>query len=120
MIPTDSQIPWFQFPVEFLIYFVGMGILFLPVFLLTCTGLAFLRGATPGWLSVKIRRLALFMGLLLLAGSIFNGLWSCLIWGHLYWSADYLLDFTPFFPVTQGRVEFPFGDVRGSLLGKTT
>ena len=34
-------------------------------------------------------------------------------------STDYVLDFTPFWPITQKVIDMPFGDQRGQLLGVT-
>ena len=45
-------------------------------------------------------RFALFIFLLLVNGSITNGLWGCLIYNRFYHSADYIFDFSPFWPVS--------------------
>ena len=42
---------------------------------------------------------------------------SCLIWDRLYDSTDYVFDFMPFWPITRGVVDSPWGDERGRLLG---
>jgi hypothetical protein len=59
----------------------------------------------------------LFLGLLLVVGSIANGLWSCLVWGRFYFSTDYVFDFSPFWPITQKVIDAPFGEMRGQLFG---
>jgi hypothetical protein len=59
----------------------------------------------------------LFVGLLLVVGSVANGLWSCLVWGRLYFSTDYVFDFSPFWPITQKVIDAPFGDMCGQLFG---
>jgi hypothetical protein len=110
-------IPWDEFPAECLWYLAPMSLLHLIVFAIGCLVLAAL---TSKWSRTFLRRagrLALFLGLLLVVGSVFNGLWSCMIWGRLYDSTDYVVDFLPFWPITQGVIDASFGDTRGQLLG---
>ena len=73
----------------------------------------------PSILIRRVRRWGLFLILLLLFGSLFNGLWSCVIWGRIYYSTDYVFDFIPIWPITQQVIDMPFGDQRGQLLGVT-
>lgn len=61
----------------------------------------------------------MFLALLLVVGALVNGLWSCLIWGRLYWSTDYVFDFSPFWPITQSVIDAQFGNLRGALFGVT-
>jgi hypothetical protein len=63
------------------------------------------------------RRLALFWILLFFVAVIFNGVWSCSVWGRLYDSTDYVCDFSPFWPITQGVIDAPWGNDHGHLLG---
>jgi hypothetical protein len=94
-----------------------MGIPHLAVFIVGCLILAAVAWKQPGTFLRRARRFGLFLGLLLIAGSFFNGLWSCLIYGRFYVSADPVAEFNPFLPVNQAVIEAPFGNERGQLLG---
>ncbi|MCX5906530.1 MAG: sugar nucleotide-binding protein, partial [Deltaproteobacteria bacterium] len=67
-----------------------MGILHLAIFLVGCLGLAALALRQRGTFLKRVGRFGFFMGLLLVIGSLLNGLWSCVIWGRLYFSTDYV------------------------------
>jgi hypothetical protein len=94
-----------------------MSVVHLLAFLLAYVALAVVLHAKPRVLARRTRQIALFIGLLLLAGSLGNGLWSCLVWDRLYDSTDYVFDFTPFWPITRRVIDAPWGDERGRLLG---
>ena len=96
-----STIPWSEFPSESAIYFVFMGMLHLVLFAIGCLIFAMLAIRQRGRFLRRVGRLGLFLGLLLLVGSVANGLWSCLVWGRLYYSTDYVFDFSAFWPITQ-------------------
>jgi len=119
MSAAINPMPWNHFPRECLIYFVFAGILHLGAFVIGCLVLVILPRRQAGTLPRRIGKLALFTGLLLVVGSLFNGLWSCLVWGRLYHSTDYVFDFSPLWPITQEVIDMPFGDQRGQLLGVT-
>ena len=102
---------------ECLWYLIPMGMVHLAAFLVGCGIVAVLPHRQPGTVGRRIGRLALFVGLLLLVGSVFNGLWSCLIWDRLYDSTDYVFDFMPFWPITRTVIDAPWGDERGRLIG---
>ena len=53
---------------------------------------------------------------LFLTAGLANGLWSCLIFGRLI-GPDYVCDFSPFWPITQGTLDARFGDEIGRLFG---
>ena len=112
-----QPIPWSKFPDECLLYFMLMGVLSLVVFGAVCIVLAAVAVWQRGTVFRRAVHFGLFAILLLTAGSFFNGLWSCMVWGRLYFSTDYLIDFSPFWPVTQRVIEAPFGFMRGRLLG---
>ena len=112
-----STIPWSEFPFEFAIYFVFMGMLHLVLFAVGCFIFALLAIRQRGRFLRRVGRLGLFLGLLLLVGSVANGLWSCLVWGRLYYSTDYVWDFSAFWPITQWTIDAPFGTERGQLFG---
>lgn len=63
------------------------------------------------------RRWAVFNLSFFVAASLVNGAWSCLVFGRLYWSTDYVSDFLPFWPITQSVLDARFGDQAGGLLG---
>jgi hypothetical protein len=94
-----------------------MGMLHLAVFVVGCVILAALAMKQRGTFLRRVGRFGLFLGSLLIVGSVFNGLWSCLIFGRLYFSTDYVFDFSPFWPITQKVIDAPFGDLRGQLFG---
>jgi hypothetical protein len=71
------------------------------------------RGHFLQWLS----RWAVFNVSFFVAASLVNGAWSCLVFGRLYWSTDYVSDFFPFWPITQSVLDARFGDQVGGLLG---
>ena len=114
---TFHPYPWSEFPAECLWYFVPMGVLHLAAFVVGCLVISGLAIRQRGTFVRRVGRFGLFVGLLLVVGSLANGLWSCLVWGRLYFSTDYVFDFSPFWPITQGLIDAPFGDMRGQLLG---
>jgi hypothetical protein len=93
-------IPLTHFFTECLWYFVPMGVLHLIVFLLGSLILTLIPRNETGLLGRRIGHLGLFLILFLIVGSIFNGVWACFIYNHLYHSADYIFDFIPLLPVT--------------------
>jgi hypothetical protein len=111
--------PWIEFPIECWFYLLPMSIFHLAAFLIGVGVIAALALKQPGSFRRRIARLALFLTLLLILGSLANGLWSCMIWGRLYYSTDYVFDFMPVWPITQGFIDAPFGSERGKLLGVT-
>jgi hypothetical protein len=98
-------------------YLTIMSVLHLAVFVVGSLLFMALAIRQRGAFLRRVRRLGLFVGLLLVIGSLANGVWSCLVWGRLYFSTDYVFDFSPFWPVTQKLIDAPFGDMRGQLLG---
>jgi hypothetical protein len=99
------------------LYFALMGALHLAIFAVDCLILGALAVRQRGTFLRRVGRFGLFMGLLLIVGSVFNGVWSCIIWGRLYFSTDYTFDFSPFWPISQKTIDAPFGDMRGELFG---
>jgi hypothetical protein len=112
-----TPIPWTEFPAECLWYLVLMSVLHIAAFIVGCVVIVALPVRRWDKVPERIGRLMLFIGLFLLMGALFNGLWSCLIWDRLYDSTDYVVDFMPFWPITQGVIDAPWGDERGRLLG---
>jgi hypothetical protein len=108
---------WSEFPTECMYYFMLMGLLHLTLFVVGCLVFAVLAIRHRGTFLRRVGRFGLFLGLLLVVGSVANGFWSCLVWGRLYFSTDYVFDFSPFWPITQKLIDAPFGDMHGQLLG---
>ena len=53
--------------------------------------------------------------LFLVASAVLNAVWSCSIWGRVYFSTDYVVDFNPFYPISQSWIEVPFGNMVGRI-----
>jgi hypothetical protein len=92
-----------------------MGVIHLAFLLIGCAILSVVPVKKPNTRSKRIGRFSLFVILFLVVGSLFNGLWSCLVYGRLYDSADYVFDFVPFWPITWITVDEAWGDGRGKL-----
>ena len=112
-----TPLPWTAFPSECLWYFVPMSVVYFAVFLIGCIALLVISNRDTGSFKKRIFYFGLFMSLLLLAGSLFNGLWSCMVYNRLYHSADYIFDFCPVWPVTWKTVDTPWGDSPEQFLG---
>src|ERR1022692_4948805 len=108
-----------DYPKECLIYFVSMGVFYLAAFVVVCVVLAALPHKKPGELRRRIGRFGLFVGLFLLVSSLFNGMWSCLVFDHLYYSIDCVSGFTPFFPATMTALHPQIVDIYGRPFGTT-
>lgn len=117
----NGQYSWIDFPLECVLYLLInlliMPWLLLAVFVIGCLVLALLARTQPGIFLKWVGRVGLFLGLFLVVGAIFNGLWSCLVFGHLYDSADYVVDFFPCWPITQGVIDATWVNERGHLFG---
>jgi len=107
-------IPWNEFPAECLWYLVPMSVVHLVVFIVVCSLLAILSWRQANKMFRRIGRFGLFMILLLLVGALFNGFWSCTVYGRFYRSSDYVFGFIPFWPLTDIWVESR--DAQGHLL----
>ena len=111
-------ITWDQFPIECFWYvYPFMWAVHLVIFFIGFIISAMLPLKQPGTLKRRTKRLGLFVLILLFVGALFNGLWSCLIWGRLYYSSDYIFDFSPFWPITRSIIDDPFDPRSGELFG---
>ena len=119
MSPSIHPHDWSEFFVECLIYFVPFSVVHAIAFIIGSFVIAAFSWRQRSMLIGRIRRFGLFLALLLIVGSLFNGMWSCSVWGRLYYSTDYVLDFTPFWPITHSLIDMRFGDQRGQLFGVT-
>jgi hypothetical protein len=117
MSPSIHPHDWSEFFAECLFYFVPFSVVHGIAFVVGSFVIATFSSRQPGIIIERIRRFGLFLILLLVVSSIFNGVWSCTIWGRLYYSTDYVFDFTPFWPITRSVINMPFGDQRGQLFG---
>jgi hypothetical protein len=104
---------------ECLVYFKVMIILHFCAFFVGCLVLLLLNKRSLRDSVERVIRLGLFIGLLLIVSSLFNGLWSCLIFDHFYYSTDYIVDFTPFYPVTLVAHSPKVIDIYGRPFGTT-
>jgi len=120
LIAEIQPMPWSSFLLECEFYLFFVGLLHCVGFIVAYIGLfifSALSRKQSGFLTRRIGRFTLFNVLLLFVGSVFNGVWSCTIWGRFYYSHDYLVDFTPFWPTTQSDIDYGCGDVHGELYG---
>jgi len=113
--PHEST-PWLSFPVECFWYFLP-GIV--PHFIFFSLSLL-IFSAFAGFTSTQKPNLSLqhvlvFQFVFLIVTLITNGLWSCLVFGNLYWSADYTSDYSPFYPIFRQVIEAKFGNQIGAL-----
>jgi hypothetical protein len=92
---------WHDYIGECFLYFAPMSVLHLIVFVIGCLVLAVSSRKKTGLFRRRIGHFGLFLLLFLFVSSLVNGLWSCLIYGHLYSSSDYVFDFMPFLPVSR-------------------
>jgi hypothetical protein len=99
---------WYWGPVSVVhVAFFTIGVLFV----------AALGFWSRGHFRRRLRCWAVFNVCFFITAGLVNGLWSCLVFGRLYWSTDYVFDFTPFWPVTQRVLDARFGDQVGGLVG---
>lgn len=81
--------------------------------------LVFVLLSLPLMLLKARKQIALFLACLLFTSSLCNGLWSALVWNRRYYSTDYIFDFSPFWPITQGVLDARFGEQKGYLIDVT-
>src|SRR5580704_16066573 len=115
---TVSDFPpigWGNYIYQCLWYLVPMAVLHFTVFVIGCAVLLLFSLRKLGSLRTRIFDFGVFLGLLLIVGSLMNGIWGCLIYNHLYHSADYIFDFSPFWPVTM-NADRPRVDIYGTTL----
>lgn len=118
----DRITEWYVWPPELaictVIYCTCVGIICGIVFLIGSMLAAPQFSKNRGIFYRRVGRLALFLFVFLIIGAFFNCLWTMAVFGRLYYSTDYCgIDFMPFWPITQGTIDMPFGDERGKLLG---
>lgn len=92
-------IPWNDYFAECLLYVLFIGTVVIILFFIGSILLFLFSRKSVGVLRKRIGHFGLFLLLFLIVGSLVNGVWSCLIYGHIYDSRDYVVDFMPFWPV---------------------
>jgi hypothetical protein len=106
-----------SYPIECAWYWGPMSVVHAALFVVGVLCITALALWSRGHFRRRCRRWAIFNVCFFLTAGLVNGLWSCLVFGHLYWTTDYVFDFTPFWPVTQSLLDARFGDQVGGLLG---
>ena len=115
--PPDPK-SWLELPAECLWYLLPGLVWHAMFFVVSLIVLLILGliGSRRFGLSASI----LFQGYLLISSMFVNGLWSCIVWGRLYWSVDYTSDFSVFMPITRGQIDYSWGaEMSGGLNGIT-
>ena len=105
---------WTEFPNECLYYLFPGALFHLVVFILTFVGIALIRlvsARRPRYSTAFV-----FHVFLLVTGMVANGIWSSVVWGKLYWSVDYISDFSVFIPLVRNQVEGSWGPDQESAL----
>ena len=115
--PHDPK-SWLDFPTECLWYLLP-GLVFHAIGFIVVLFIVMILG----WFRIQWPRLStlmIFQLWLLISAMIVNGIWSCTIWGNLYWSVDYTSDFSVFMPIRRWQVEYSWGpEMSGGLNGIT-
>ena len=114
-----ERFSWHDYPVQCLWYLFLGWIVHLLFFGLGCICLIFGQRYARSGYSALVWRWGQFNLVFLLVASAIGGLWSCLIFGHFYTSTDYISDFSPLIPITQGVIDARFGNRVGQLHGIT-
>lgn len=111
--PYDSK-SWLEYPAECLWYLmpgIVYHIIALILSLIAVAMIQFFKFCKP-----RITTVLIFQGYLLIIAMLVNGIWSCSIWGKLYWSVDYTADFSAFFPITPRKIVYSWGpELSGGL-----
>jgi len=98
---------WIEFPTECLWYLLPGAVFHIAALVISFIAIFALRRL--GWYRPPLLTAMIFQGYLLIAGMIASGIWSCTIWGRLYWSVDYTSDFSVFFPISRKLVDYSWG-----------
>jgi hypothetical protein len=108
---------WYEYPINCLYYFLMSAVDHAIIFALGCLVLVLVSlWARVGYLRL-LKRWSIFNIILILVGAAMSGFWDCLIYGHLYVTADYVADFSLIFPITQNTIDVHFDDYSGHLIG---
>lgn len=109
---------WIEFPSECLWYIIP-GLVFHAIGFIVALVIVMILG----WFRIQWPRLStlmIFQLYLLISAMIVNGVWSCTIWGNLYWSVDYTSNFSVFMPIQPRQIGYSWGpEMTGELNGIT-
>ena len=100
----------------FSIYFFFAGVFHVASFVLLALLLAPVAFRSSARYLFLIERIGLFSSLLLLTGSILNGVWMGAVYQRLYSSQDTVVDCYPFIPFGHWVLDQEYGGETGALL----
>lgn len=101
-----------------LFYFVIVGVFYMALVVLIGAPVCFLRHRFEVRPALRaLWRFFAFLVLLLGVGAIAQNFWTTAIWGHFYYSTDYVYGYMPFLPMTQWTIDLEFAGQRGALNG---
>ena len=110
---SHQSAPWNSFIPESLFYLIPGLITHAAFFVLS---LILIQPFTRSrFYPNKISTILIFNLVFLFVSMTSNGFWSCSVWGYLYFSTDYISDFSPFYPIRQSVIDMTFGEQVGSL-----
>lgn len=109
---------WFDFPVECFWYLLPGMVFHILALVASFAGIVAIRKMSA--FRPRFSTAIIFQVYLLIAAMIANGFWSCVIWGRLYWSVDYISDFSVFIPMIRNQVEGSWGPHYSSSLNGIT
>ena len=112
---SHQTAPWNTFPQECL-YYLFPGLLIHLIVLVISLGLILVFSSSRCY-PTRISTILVFNVVFLFLSMLANGIWSCQVWGNLYYSTDYISDFSPLYPIRQAVIDMPFGHQVGSLNG---
>ncbi|MEO6054029.1 MAG: hypothetical protein ABIP97_08465 [Chthoniobacterales bacterium] len=123
--PIEPFSPQRAFEIYEFIFMVAFQLVFMsaacsPVFLIGCIVALFIPPKNKPAYHGRVGRFGLLLITFVVTWVLFNSLWSTYIWSHFYYSTDFLYtDFLPYWPITQGYIDIPFGNEKGYLIGIT-
>lgn len=98
-----------------LCYLFITSAIYLPCMLVGYIGAIFF---CPEARLIGVLKITVFFLVLLLVGGFFSIAWGDTMWGRFYYSVDYCgCDFQPFWPMTQSKLNEPWGDDPHGLVG---
>lgn len=114
-----EKIPWTSTPHSWLLYALGSFVDHVVVALLGAALVAVIALWFRRNLRTPLQRWLLFNAALFFAGMMVSGFWDVFIYGHLYVTANYFSDFSPFVPVTRSTIDAHLDGYSGHLMGVT-
>ena len=71
-------------------------------------------------IKLSVRHVLIFYTILLLYSALVNSLWDSIVIDKLYHSADYTVDYSPFWPITNSVIYNTYAGDKGYLIGNST